>query len=190
MKEQLLDFGPVMRMRKRIGLHFLRKELEGLKRETNSISLNNAKRIGVLFTGEDDAMLRAVGKFIDQLRKEGKSVRSMGFVPREKVAATLRTASSLEFFTQEDLNWYFRPQSRHAVSFVEEPFDLLIDLRMQRRIATPYMVALSVAKFKVGCYHEEDIGLHDLMIRAESGMGMEEFIDHLRHYLEMVGQKK
>jgi len=190
MKEQILDFGPVMRLRKRIGLHFLQRELEGLKRETNSISLNEAKRIGVLFTGEDDATLRAVGKFIDQLRKEGRSVRSLGFVPREKVAATLRTASSLEFFTQEDLNWYFRPQSRHAMSFVEEPFDLLIDLRMKRRMPIPYMVALSMAKFKVGCYHEDDDGLHDLMIRVEDGMDMDELIDHLRHYLEMVGQKK
>lgn len=190
MKEQLLDFGPVMRLRKRIGLHFLRKELEGLKRETNSVSLIDAKRIGVLFTGEDDATLKAVSRFIEQMRKEGKSIRSMGYVPREKVAETLRTSSGLEFFTQTDLNWYFRPQSRHAVSFIEEPFDLLIDLRMKRRMPIPYMVALSMAKFKVGCYHEADNGLHDLMIRVEEGMGMEELIDHLRHYLEMVGQKK
>jgi len=190
MKEQILDFGPVMRLRKRIGLHFLEKEMEGLKRETNSSSLGVAKRIGVLFTGEDDATLKAVSQFIDQLRKEGKSVRSMGYVPREKVAETLRTSSGLEFFTQTDLNWYFRPQSRHAVSFIEEPFDLLIDLRMKRRMPIPYMVALSMAKFKVGCYHEDDDGLHDLMIRVEDGMDMEELIDHLRHYLEMVGQKK
>lgn len=190
MKERLLDFPLVMRLRKRIGRRFLDREMEELERETRSIALRDAKRIGVLFTGEDDVTLKAISRFIEHLRKQGKSVRCMGYVPREKVAETLRTASGLEFFTQNDLNWYFRPESRHAVSFIEEPFDLLIDLRMQRRMPLPYMIALSKARFKVGCYSDDDRGLFDLMIRAEDSMGMEEFIDHMRHYLEKVGEQK
>lgn len=179
-----------MRLRQRIGNYFLNKELEGLKRVTMSVPLNDVKRVGVLFSGQDDVSLKAVNLFVERLRKSGKSVRCMGYVSREKAAETLRPAWGLEFFTQNDLNWYFRPESRNVQSFIEEPFDLLIDLRMQRSMALPFVVALSKARFKVGCFNESDHGLYDLMIRADSNMEIAEFIGQLEHYLEMVGPKK
>jgi hypothetical protein len=189
MKEYLLNLPLAMRIRKGVGRYFLEKQMEGMKRESAGIPLREAKRIGILFSGEDEATLKSVTIFVEELRKSGKSVRCMGYVPREKVAETLRTAWSLEFFTQADLNWYFRPESRHALSFIEEPFDLLIDLRLQRRMPLPFMVSLSKAKFKVGCHHEDEKVVHDLMIRSDESISLPEFIGQLRHYLEMVGPR-
>lgn len=189
MKEYLLNLPMVMRFRKSVGRYFLEKQLEGLKRESAGIPLREAKRIGILFSGEDDDTLKSVTDFVEELRKSGKSVRCMGYVQREKAAETLRTAWSLEFFTQADLNWFFRPESRHTLSFLEEPFDLLIDLRLQRTMPLPFMVALSRAKFKVGCHHEDEKVVHDLMIRSDESISISEFIGQLRHYLEMVGPR-
>jgi len=186
MKQQLMDLPPVMRLRTRIGQHILDRERHHLQRDTRSLAFDDARRIGVLFTGEDEATLRDISNFCRLLREKGKTVRVMGYVPRPRVAETLSMASDLEFFSQEDLNWYFRPESRHVVSFIEEPFDILIDLRLQRRMPVPYMVAMSRARFKVGRYREGNDGLHDLMIHAEEGMGLADFGAQVLRYLEMI----
>jgi len=186
MKQRFMDLPPVIRLRTRIGQRMLDRERETLQRDTRSLAFDDARRIGVLFTGEDEATLKDVSDFCQKLRHKGKTVRVMGFVPRPKVAETLSMASDLEFFSQDDLNWYFRPESRHVVSFIEEPFDILIDLRLQRRMPVPYMVALSQARFKVGCHGEENDGLHDLTIRAEEGMSLADFGAQVLRYLEMI----
>lgn len=175
-----------MRLRIRIGTHFLQKEMHEVVRDVRSISLSGARRIGVLFTGEDEHMLNAVSTFIKELRLSGKSVRCLGYVPRPKVAETLRASQDLEFFSQDDLNWYFRPESRTVCSFLEDPFDILIDLRLRRRMPLPFMVGLSQARFKVGRFNERDRDLHDLMIRADDGMDITEYIVQIRHYLEKL----
>ena len=181
-----MDLPPVMRLRTRIGQRMLDRERETIQRDTRSLAFDDARRIGVLFTGEDEATLKDVSDFCRKLREKGKTVRVMGFIPRPKVAETLSMASDLEFFSQDDLNWYFRPESRHVVSFIEESFDILIDLRLQRRMPVPYMVALSQARFKVGCHGEENDGLHDLMIQAEEGMSLADFGAQVLRYLEMI----
>lgn len=181
-----MDLIPVMRLRIRIGQRILEREREQLQRDTRSLAFDDARRVGVLFTGEDEATLRDVSDFCRQLREKGKTVRVMGYIPRPSVAETLSTASDLEFFSQNDFNWYFRPESRHAVSFIEEPFDILIDLRIQRRMPVPFMVALSKARFKVGCYSDENDGLHDLTIHSEKGMTLGDFGAQVLRYLEMI----
>lgn len=190
MKEYLLNIPFILRIRSAIGRYFLDRQLESIRRESKGIPLSDAKRVGILFSGEDEETLKAITGFVNELRSAGKSVRSLGYVSREKAAVTLRTAWNLEFFSQSDLHWYFRPESRHVVSFIEEPFDVLIDLRMRKGLSVPYMVALSNARFKVGCYHDEEGALHDLMIRTDKEVSIAEFIAQVRHYLNMLGQHR
>lgn len=185
---ELLNMAPVVRLRKWMGVRMLQREMGEMKRDTRSISLNDARRVGVLFTGEDTDTLRAVSDFVGRMRHQGKSVRCLGYVPNPKVAKALGSVHDLEFFSMDDLNIFFRPESRHVVSFIEEKFDMLIDLRMRRRMPLPFMVALSQARFKVGRFNEYDREILDLMIHADDGMSMEEFIAHTERYLTMLDQ--
>jgi hypothetical protein len=184
----LLNIPFVLDLRRRVGAYMLESEMKEGSRQPQAISLDKAQKIGILFTGEDEQTLNSVSTFVKELRRNGKNVKCLGFVPKPNAVQTLRQSQDMDFFSTDDLNWYFRPQSSLVTSFLSEKFDMLIDLRIVRRVPLPFMVALSKARFKVGRFNEEDKQIFDLMIHADEGMGINEFIDQMRHYLTIFDQ--
>jgi hypothetical protein len=186
MKRYLLDISFVVQLRTRLGAYFLQREATSITRATNSISLDKAVKLGVLFSGEDEQTFNTVSAFLKELRANGKKVKCLGYVAKPLAAASLRSSQDLEFFSQADLNWHFRPESSRVRSFIEEPFDILIDLRMQSSLPILYLAAFSKAKFKVGDFNEENEPHYDLMIERSEEIELRDFIKQIKHYLGML----
>lgn len=189
MVRSMLNIPLIFRLRKRVGAYLLESEMNEASRQPQAISLDRAQKIGLLFTGEDEHTLNSVSTFVKELRRNGKNVKCLGFVSKPNAVQTLRQSQDLDFFSTDDLNWYFRPQSSLVTTFLNERFDMLIDLRILRRIPLPFMVALSKAKFKVGRFSEEDKQIFDLMIHADDDMGVNDFVVQLKHYLAIFDQE-
>lgn len=187
MKKWFFDIPLVSRMRKLAGSYFLRKEMRIRTREVHGMGLNAARSIGIIFNAKDERTFKLIREFSDKLRGGGlRQVKSLGFVPKDEVASFLQSSQDFDFFTREDFNWYYKPQGRKVVGFMSEPFDILIDLRMNKFISLLFVVGLSRAQFKVGRFGTGYEDFYDLMINVDSNSDVAYFIEQIQHYLEMI----
>lgn len=172
------------------GHYILEKEWRTSKREIRSVSLDQAKNVGVIFNAKDEKQFGQIKAFVLEMKKQGKSVKALGYVPKAEMMSFFESSIQYEFFSNEDFNWYFKPRGRKVVGFMSEKFDLLIDLRLKKSIPLLFIVSLSRATFKVGRYHKEYKEYYDLMMEVAENEPLEFFIKQIKHYLNLMNQPK
>lgn len=187
MKLRLPDIAPLNEMRLKVGSHFLKQEMRGRKREPVGVRLDDAKSIGILFNADGEKVFKLVREFSELLRDGGKrKIKALGFVPKVEVASFLQTSPDFDFFSKDELNWYYRPNGEQISAFTKEQFDILIDLRVERFIPFLFLVGLSKAKFKVGRFGVGQEEFYDLMIEVNDSTELEFFIAQIKRYLDMI----
>ncbi len=93
-------------------------------------------------------------------------VSVLGYVHSKKLIDHYLYRKGFDFFTKNNLNWYNRPKSDTVEDFMKKPYDILINLSLERYYPIQYVLALSPSTFKVGKYFEEP-NYMDLMIDIE-----------------------
>jgi len=88
-------------------------------------------------------------------------------------------------FLEKDFSWNGKLQSKDVKSFLDNPFDMLIDYTKSSTIYKKYLVAKSKAKFKVG-YANIDERLYDLMIAVKDDISL--FNEELIKYLKILNK--
>lgn len=73
-------------------------------------------------------------------------------------------------------------------NFIEEEYDLLIDLNINDHFALKYIAALSKATFKVGKYEEDDVPIHDMMIDSDHTKTVKYFLRQIDTYITMLNK--
>ena len=87
----------------------------------------------------------------------------------------------------QDLNWYYKPQNYIIDNFIKKEYDILINLSDSSCIPIKYLVASSVARFKIGRF-EEGYEIYDLMIKLEKEKGKERLMEEIKHYLNLINK--
>jgi hypothetical protein len=93
-------------------------------------------------------------------------VSVLGYVDSKKLIDHYLYRKGFDFFSKNDLNWYYRPVSPLAMQFMDEPFDLLLNLSLEDHFPIHYITTLSQATFKAGRFFPTDESL-DFMIDIE-----------------------
>lgn len=191
MKKWFLDIPFVNKARKMVGSYILSREMRIRNREVQSMGLESARSIGIIFNAKDERSFKQIREFADQLRGGGlREVKALGFVPKKEVASFLQSSQDFDFFSREDFNWYYRPQGRKVAGFISESFDILIDLRLSKFTSLLFIVALSRAQFKVGRFRSDFKEFYDLMIDVEQNSDLSYFMSQIQHYLSMLNENK
>lgn len=168
------------------GEYFLKKEMRIRTRKVQSMGLDSARNIGIIFNARDERTFKLIREFADKLRGGGlRNVKALGYVPKAEVASFLQSSQDFDFFTRDDFNWYYKPQGRKVVGFMSEPFDILIDLRLNKFIPLLFIVGLSRAQFKVGRFGDGFKEYFDLMINVDDNAELPYLISQIQHYLEI-----
>lgn len=187
MQKWIEDIPFIDRLRKAAGSYFLKKEMRIRDRQVQSMGLDKARSIGIIFNAKDERTFKLIREFATKLRGGGlRSVKALGFVPKTEVASFLQSSQDFDFFTREDFNWYYRPKGRKVAGFISEEFDILIDLRITRFIPLLFVVGLSRAKFKVGRFGKGFEEFYDLMLDVDKGADLAFLIQQIEHYLGML----
>ena len=191
MKKWLPDIAIVNKMRLIVGSYFLAKEMRIRKRDMQGMGLDAARSIGVIFNAKDESSFKLIRELTDHLRGGGlRQVKALGFVPKAEVSAFLQSSQDFDFFSKQDFNWFFKPQGRKVAGFISEPFDILVDLRLNKSTPLLFIVGLSRAQFKVGRYGNNFKEYYDLMIDVEGEPELSYFIEQIKHYLTMLNEQK
>jgi hypothetical protein len=179
----------IQNTRKQFGKYLLKKQLYFFSRNRYFSSFEKAETIGILFNATDKEEFDLTKKYIKYLRGLKKKVKSIGYYSTVHVPDTAYSKIEYDFFTVKDLNWYLRPTKVFVDNFIEEEFDILIDLNLKDDFPLFYISSLSKAKFKIGRL-TDNIDLYDLMIEVEEGTGIKQFLKHVDHYLLQMSDEK
>ncbi len=100
------------------------------------------------------------------------------------------TYSKLEydFFSTKELNWVGKPSSMVIQNFMNEEYDLLIDLNINDLFPLKYISALSKASFKVGKYNEKELDIYDMMIDSDNTKTLKYFLRQVDVYITMLNK--
>lgn len=163
-----------------LGQKSIRTFLKSNVREVIACNIKEAKTIGILFNATHQISFEIVKAFVKDLSTKTNSVDVMGFVDSKQLIDHYLYRKGFDFFTQSQLNWYYKPTVQNVEKFIAKPFDILIDLSLDDPFPIHYIIACSMAKFKVGRFYEGQECL-DFMIDMEKE---KEAMDKIREELD------
>jgi hypothetical protein len=174
-------------LRSRLGQIRFVKELKKFKREREIVSFNEATKIGLLYDATDERDSEIIKNYVKNLRSNlKKDVLSMGYIDKKIAHPTQYAQFGLDFFTKKDLTFQMIPSDPIVKNFINERFDILINLNIGKNFPLRYISAQSKAKFKVGCFQNNLNDHLDMMIKLDSGTPLKSIIEEIEHYLRII----
>ncbi len=143
--------------------------------------LERARYVGILFDGTNLDERKPVLAFAKRLKKEGKRVKLLAFMDNKADNSNFPFNS----FNRKDISWHYIPKSQDARDFMEEPFDILINLSLSPSPWMNYLSSLSKARFRVGTADAAPEAC-DLMLDMSKSGNVEEFIRQAERYLKKM----
>ncbi len=161
---------------------FLGRKLKQLRNKHETRSFSNSSSVALLFDGSCPENMEPVKHYFQLLRMENKKVHLLCYIRKERPGEAL----SFEYFTGQDLNWWFTPEKSRTEDFVNKQFDLLINLCTEECLPLEYLSALSRATYRVGRYIPGKTYCFDLMISMNGKKDVNYLIREVEHYLRMI----
>ena len=177
------------KLRQFFGNYDYRRRASGIDRNKKTVNIEDAQKIGLLYLVPDERSYEKIVDFIKNLQKQGKKVFALGFVMNKDVPSFFSSSNSYSFFTLKDLNWYNKPRSTFVTNFLNEKFDLVINLSLEDIFPLQYISGLSKANMRVGKYGEDNGQYYDMMIETDKINDLGSYIEQIAHYLSIIKNK-
>ncbi len=179
----------IIKIRQLFGNFNYRRKASRIKRNKKTVNLEDARKIGLLYIVTDERSYGKIIDFIRDLQGRNKTVVALGFVMSKDVPAFFSSSNSYSFFTLNDLNWYDKPSGTFINNFLNDKFDIVINLSLDDTFPLQYISGLSNAKLKVGKFGKDNSPYYDLMIETDTINETSQFIEQIIHYLSIIKNK-
>ena len=173
--------------KQKVGKWVFQRELKTNKRTKEVCNLDNAQSIGILYDATSEEQIKIIKPFVSYFFDLKKDVKALGYVNSKQLSFHHTPKLQYDFFYQKDLNWYYKPQNYIIDNFVKKEYDILINLCDSSIIPIKYLVASSIAHFKIGV-HEENYEIYDLMISLKDDKSMEKLMHEIKHYINLINK--
>ncbi len=174
------------KIRSLIGNHYFRKELSKTGRDRKLTNLQEAKKIGILYSLDTVPDYEIVSEFVTQLQHERKEVKALGYVKNKNLVSRFLPKLSYDFFSRKDVNIFYMPGQAKVRDFIAKEFDLLIDLSLKDSLPLKYIAGLSMSLCRIGRYSEQNEDCYDFMIDIPPAASLKEYIRHITYYLNLI----
>ena len=171
------------------GNYFLSQEMKSVRRNKMFLNLDDAKTIGIVFDATKNENFDLVKKYITYLRDLKKRVKGIGFFDSKTTPAMAYSKLEYDFFCLKDLSWNYIPNNIYVKNFIEDQYDILIDLNLKDAFPLKYISTLSRAKFKVGKSSKWNSSIFDLMLDVDASKDLKYFLRNLDTYLFIINKK-
>ena len=161
-----------------------RSDIE-MRRKHQAFNLESAKRITILFDATEPEDIKLVKTFVGRLSNGKELVSALGFVDQNDKSFEHMSSLHFDFFSNEELNWFGKPQGMVIDNFLKEDFDILIDLTLTKFYPLTYLAVASPSKFKVG-RTRSDVDVFDLTIDPTKDQDLAVLIEQITHYLNRI----
>jgi hypothetical protein len=174
------------KIRAKLGnLRFL-NDMKSTKRKPEVVGFGEAKKIGLLYDATDPNNFEIVKAYVKNVRNQQKDILALGYVDKKVLPQNQFAQFGIDFFTRKHLNWQMIPNTTIVRNFINEKFDILINLNNNKCFPLRYIVAVSQARFRVGRFDKKNIMCYDLMIHTKNETGIKDFIEEVENYLRQL----
>jgi hypothetical protein len=180
--------GILQDIKKRIALKKLNKVFLGSKRIPMVCKLSDAKSVGILYEATSEHEFKTVKDFVLKLKKSIPKVRSLGYVDKKELENFHIQPIEFGFFCKKDLDWYGNPKADSISDFIENDYDILIDLQLAETIPLKFISAISKSGFKAGRKPLREPEIYDLMLDVKPYVSLQYFIEQMTLYLNMINK--
>ncbi|HEY3390960.1 MAG TPA: hypothetical protein VGK38_15380 [Prolixibacteraceae bacterium] len=157
-------------------------------RSTRIKTLKNSKSVGILWNPADEGSIEAYESLRKLLQIKGIKHTGIAYIDSNREMETLATVSHSGFLHRRNVRWFGRPQTASGTEFVNEPFDIMIDLSIFKTVALQYILVHSQAIFKVGWQGAEQ-NYYDLNIDVSEKPLCKYLMEQVVFYLESINEK-
>ncbi len=151
------------------------------------ISMSNAKSVGILWNPSDEGGIETYESLRKILSEKGIKSFGIAYISSKREKETLSTVSNSWLINSCNVGFFGGPQSGDGIHFMQEEFDILIDLSIVKTIALQYILIHSAAKFKVG-WSADDPNLYDLEIDVTANPRCRFLMEQIIYYLEKLNE--
>ena len=170
----------------------MKLELKDIVKEKkfNKFDFNNIENVGILFDATRSEDMELVKQYVAYLKEHRKKVKVIGFFNTKEIPLLTYSKLEYDFFSVKELNWFGKPTSVYIKNFMDDKFDLLIDLNIADHFPLRYISALSKASFKVGKFSNTDTEIYDLMIETDNTRTLKYFMKQVDIYITMLNKNE
>ncbi|MEA3496270.1 MAG: hypothetical protein U9R42_09570 [Bacteroidota bacterium] len=165
---------------------FKKKEIEKAKK---LIRNKNLDKIGLLYISENSSQDTFIKSFIEKLSIENKEIFSVEFITQQDRMHEKISSKNNFKFEGKDLNFFGLLPKEKSANFLENNFDIIINLSLNNNIYLHYLSFMSIAKLKIGLYNDEFSHIYDFMIDPKDIANLNELISSIENYLGMLTEK-
>jgi hypothetical protein len=174
-------------IRLKIGDIILRNKLAGTKRKTHYSGIDKVKNIGVVWDASKTEDFASLTRFHQKMAELKTDVKILGYFSGKSLPNQYTAIRYLSIFKKEELNYFYHPVTTETNAFVNNRFDVLIDLNFKKILPLQYISSLSNAGLKVGLLDSENRNsTFDLMMDLKNPVNIDDYLNQVLHYLEMI----
>jgi hypothetical protein len=158
-----------------------------MKRTKFKGNIRTAKTIGIVWDATNPDDFTVLSQLHQKMHEKNIEVKILGYFPGKELPDRCTAVMYLTCLKKQDINFFYRPVSSEANSFINTKFDILIDMNFQKIFPLVYISALSASGFKVGLYDaENEDNIYDLMIELKRSSDINTYLTQVLYYLEMI----
>jgi hypothetical protein len=174
-------------IRLKIGDAILRYKISGTKRKKHFSNINEVKNIGIVWDASKTDDFAYLSRFIQKMHESKTDVKILGYFSGNNLPNQYTAIRYLSVIKKDELNFFYHPVSRETIAFINNNFDVLIDLNFKKLFPLQYVSSLSVAGLKVGLFEPETRNTpFDLMMELKNPVNVEDYLNHVIYYLGMI----
>lgn len=175
-------------IKKKLAMSKIRQDAAAAVRHKQVFNLDDARSIGIAFeytTPEDFELLK---KYVLYLRDHKKKVKCIGYYTGKTEPEVQYSKVDYDFINEKAFTWYGKPSNHIVQNFLEEPFDVYIDVNLKDNIALRYISYVSIGKFKIGHFEEGKETPFDMQISVPKEQGLKAYLREVDTYLQMINK--
>lgn len=174
-------------IKNKVGSYFLSNERDSNRKiQTRNFELSTS--IGILFNVDTESDFILVKQYRKHLQNEFgiQNVLAFGWVESKQLPDYAALHRGFSFINHAHVNWYSKPFGEDYKEFISTPFDILIDLSIEAIIPLRFVLKKSIARMKVGRYHEKDYKYYDLTFNLRENALLDEYLKQTDKYLKLI----
>jgi hypothetical protein len=165
------------------------KTSEFEKRDRNAhFNFKAVKSVGIVFSADNTVQIETIRKYMTAINNSGKRVSAICFYQDKELPVLQQSGLLIDFVLPKEVDFWGVPKPSFVEGFIENKFDLLLDLDINGAFPVEHVSAMSKALFKVGRYSESNEGIFDMMLEIDDSKDLSFFIEQVDVYLKMMNK--
>jgi len=164
----------------------IRRDRKKLSRTLELKSWDQIRTIGFLYVVPDETEYVRFTDFVGRLQSQKKDVKAMGLLRSKNIPHYCYPRLAFDYISRKSLTWYGIPRGLKISDFLNNEFDLLVNIDMEDNRIFNYIVAASRAHLKAGTCREKYAEIYDLMINVGEFKDYETLLEHIINYLNIL----